>query len=559
MKKSVKAVLMVLLSAVLVLTSVTYQKASAYTPPYTTVKIGLFFGSSALPSANLQNATGLGSGYQFGILDANRQFTPLGAATSETKISMLRDTNMFYNSGGNKYEPGSEGGVVVGCYHIRLGGTFASYPEAFAALGGNPAGFVRYSNGAFLAMVGNYISAEAASAAIGANGITNGSVDCGSSSTVTVVRTGTNTILFEFDYGTAYWLVVMPVSADGSRCKTWFKNELYYGGFQYARIGGEDLTVINVVNVEDYVKGVIPYEMISSWPLEAMKAQAVCARTYAMANLGKHSGFDLCTTEDCQVYFGTEGANATTDAAVEQTAGQYLTYNGTLCQTYYSSSDGGATECSENVWSQAIPYLRGVVDPYEVDIASAAPGYKWTVTYNQSEITSRMRSKGYSCGTIVSLAVTQYTDVGNAYKVTLTDDGGKKFTFTKGESIRSALGVKSIRFSINGAGAGANDIYVNGGGETISGGLSSSYAVGQSGISELLGQNKVYAITGTGETVAVGATETQQNTSGVFTIQGTGHGHNVGMSQWGAYSMAKHHNMTYEQILRFYFTGAVIG
>ena len=92
-----------------------------------------------------------------------------------------------------------------------------------------------------------------------------------------------------------------------------------------------------------------------------------------MANLGKHTGFDLCTTEDCQVYYGTEGANATTDAAVDQTAGQYLTYDGALCGTYYSSSDGGATENSENVWVKAVPYLRGVVDPYEANIASIAP------------------------------------------------------------------------------------------------------------------------------------------------------------------------------------------
>ena len=411
----------------------------------------------------------------------------------------------------------------------------------------------------FFAMLGNYISAEAAGAAMGAYGIAGGTIDCGSSSTVTVVKTGTNKILFEFDYGSAYWLVIMPMSLDGSKCQTWFKSRKYYGGFQYARIGGEDVTVMNVINIDDYVKGVIPYEMSSSWPLEALKAQAVCARTYAMANLRKHTGFDLCTTEDCQVYKGTEGANATTDAAVDQTAGQYITYNGELCGTYYSSSDGGATENSENVWSQAVPYLRGVVDPYEADIAGTAPGYNWTVNYSQSDITSRLRSKGYSCGTIVDLTVTQYTDVGNVYKVTLTDDTGKKFTFTKGESIRSALGVKSIRFTINGAEA-PGSLYVNNSSTTLSGGLGQYYAIGQSGLAELLGQNNVYAITGTGDVVAVGAGTTQQpSTPGVFSLRGTGHGHNIGMSQWGAYSMAKYHNMTYYQILTFYYTGVSVG
>jgi stage II sporulation protein D len=111
--------------------------------------------------------------------------------------------------------------------------------------------------------------------------------------------------------------------------------------------------------------------MSPSWPLEALKAQAVCARTYVMASR-KHSGFDVCTTECCQVYQGIGRANATTDMAVDQTAGQYMTYNGELCVAYYSSSDGGATENSENVWNEAIGYLRGVVDPYEADIADTA-------------------------------------------------------------------------------------------------------------------------------------------------------------------------------------------
>ena len=133
---------------------------------------------------------------------------------------------------------------------------------------------------------------------------------------------------------------------------------------------GGDLIVYNLVDIEDYVKGVIPYEMSNSWPIEALKAQAVCARTYAMASR-KHSGFDLCTTECCQVYRGVGLANDTTDSAVEQTAGQYLTYNGELCVTYYSSSDGGATENSENVWTAAVGYLKGVIDPYEADIADS--------------------------------------------------------------------------------------------------------------------------------------------------------------------------------------------
>lgn len=556
MKKTVTIGFTIILTICMILSSLSFQSANAYAPRYTMLKIGIYSGSNALPSANLQNVTGYGSGYQFGILDDNRQFVPIGADTTETKISMLRDRNMVYDGSANKYEPGTTGSVVVGCFHIQLNTAFGTYGEAMAAVSGYESGFVKYANGQFYGCIGNYISAEDTNTAISIYGIANCTVTSGTSSTITVVKTGTNKILFEFEYGNAYYFVVMPVSQDGTKCQTWFKGYRYYGGFQYARLDGGDVCVFNYVNIEDYVKGVLPYEMANTWPLEALKAQAVCARTYAIANIGKHSGFDICTTEHCQVYRGVGASNALTDSAVDQTAGKYLTYNGQLCVTFYASSDGGATENSENVWAESVPYLRGVYDPYEADITSIASGYSWKVTYTSTEITERLRNKGYNCGTIVNMEVSQYTDVGNVYKVTLTDENGRKFTFTKGESIRIALGVSSIRFSINGS--GSNDIYVNNSNGKISGGLQSSYAIGGNGLTEILGKTNVYAITGSGDTVAVGSGETSTATPGVFVIEGTGRGHNVGMSQWGAYSMAKFHSKTYDQILKHYFTGTII-
>jgi stage II sporulation protein D len=560
MKKTAKLALTVLMASAVLLTSFTLQNAKAYTPPYTTVKIGLYYGGSALPSANLQNVTGSGSGFEFGVLNDQRQFTPFGASTPETKISIIKDKNMVYDSANNCYTEGTSGGSLVGCYHIQLGGGYGTYGEAQAAALQFPDGFVKYSSGTFYACVGSYISSDDAGAASMTNGAA-GTIICGNDSTVTVVKTGTNKILFEFEYGNAYWLVVMPVSPDGVKCQTWFKGYRYYGGFQYARLGAGDLTVINCIDVEDYTKGVIPYEMVGNAPLEAYKAQAVCARTYAMANLGnkhKGNGFDLCTTEDCQVYRGIGAATDVTNMAVEQSAGMYMTYGGQLCIAYYSSCDGGATENSENVWKDAVPYLRGVADPYEADIASTASGYKWTVTYTPAEITARLQGKGYKIGNITKMAVTQYTDIGNVFKVTVYDDVGGSLTFAKGDTIRSALGVSSIRFSING-GSGTQDTYVNSNGEKITGGLGTFFAIGGNGIPELLGQNNVYAITGTGETVAMGPDAPQASTPSTFVIKGTGKGHNVGMSQWGAYSMAKFHNMTYDQILSFYFTGVTIG
>ncbi|UOO36853.1 SpoIID/LytB domain-containing protein [Oscillospiraceae bacterium CM] len=517
------------------------------------MKVGLYYGSSALSSANLQNVTGAGSGYQFGTLDGSRQFVPLGVSTAETKLTVLRDRNMVYDSAVNCYTPGSAGTIVVGCYHVQLNTSYATFASAQAAAAAYVKSFVKYSCGSFYVCIGEFISQDEAASYITANSIQNAAVTSGTSNTVTVVKTGTDTILFEFENGTTSYLVIFPLSSGGAKCQTWFKGYKYYGGFQYSRPSGGDLTVINCVNIEDYTKGVIPYEMSNTWPVEALKAQAVCARTYVLANIGKHSGFDVCTTEDCQVYRGVSLSNATTDAAVDQTAGKYLTYNGQLCVAFYSSCDGGATENSENVWASAVPYLRGVADPYEKNITSIASGYYWTVTYTSSSITQRLRSKGYNCSTIVSMAVTQTTAVGNVYKVTLTDDTGKTFTFTKGESVRSALGVSSIHFTITTS--GSDDLYVNGSGSVLTGEQETYYAVGGSGVPALLGQGQLYAVDGSGSTVPVGG----ESTDKTFVISGAGKGHNVGMSQWGAYSMAKYYGKTYDQILTFYFTGVTVG
>lgn len=149
-------------------------------------------------------------------------------------------------------------------------------------------------------------------------------------------------ILFEFDCGSELSLAVEPRGED---TLTWFKGYTYRGGFEYTRRDGGELTVINVVDIEDYVKGVLPYEMSGSWPLEALKAQAMCARTYAASHFDSMSTYNCDVTNDTysQVYRGTNASTSATDAAVEATAGLYITYDGELIDAMYCSSNGGGT------------------------------------------------------------------------------------------------------------------------------------------------------------------------------------------------------------------------
>ena len=570
MKPAVKRLRFTALAVMLCMLAGLYAPASrAYTPSVSALKIGLYHGADALNSANLQNVTGSGSGYDFGYFDSGRNFVPVGAYTDEIQITMMKDRTMTHTviDGRAEYREGIEGNVTVGAYHIVLDGSFDTFGAA-KALADEYSGyqtFVKFDSGRFAVCTGSYITrpdaeGAAASMPIGVAGITSGTAN-----TISVVRTGSNEILFEYDNG-ATPLGIMPRSVGGEKCVTHFRGYRYNGGFQYTR-GGTDgnLTVINVVGIEDYVKGVVPHEINPTWHIEALKAQAVCARSYVLAYLNRHgsSGFDTCTTEHCQVYFGRGQANESSDRAVDETAGMYMMYNGSLARPYYSSSNGGASENSENVWNDAIPYLRGVIDPYEADVAQRIKDYNWTVTYTPAEITQRLRDRGYNAGTIVSMEVTDYTPTGNVLRVTLKDSNGTSWRFRGRDEIIRALGVSSIRFNIGNTSFQPSSIFINGPDNTLGGGT--SYAIGGDGQTVAIPGGSLYAITGSGETEIVtgGGTAADRSSdngmvNGVFTIKGTGRGHSVGMSQWGALSMAEHHGKTYLEILNFYFTGVTI-
>jgi stage II sporulation protein D len=182
----------------------------------------------------LQNVTDFGSGYQFGILDANRAVYNPSVSHPITKISVLRVKTWSTTSSAINTTRERRAALSSLFIIIQLDTAILDYDEALSAVSGYESGFVKYSSGNYFALIGNYISAEDTNAAISANGISGCSVNCGTSSTVTVVKTGTSKILFEFEYGSAYFLVVIPVSTDGTKCQTWFKGTKYYGGFQYS-------------------------------------------------------------------------------------------------------------------------------------------------------------------------------------------------------------------------------------------------------------------------------------------------------------------------------------
>ena len=166
---------------------------------------------------------------------------------------------------------------------------------------------------------------------------------------------------------------------------------------------------------------------------------------------------------------------------------------------------------------QNLPYLTGVVDIYEPSVADKTGKYNWTVTFTKQELKDILHKKGYLCDDIVDFYVAEYTPTGNVYKITFLDAAGKSWSFVIDSSttIASASGA----YAVDGAG-------------------------------------NITAITGTPYVITGSGTEQLVSSSAgnSFTITGSGWGHNVGMSQWGAYAMAEQ-GKTYDEILKFYFTG----
>ena len=552
------------------------------------IRVGLASSSShndqgQMEAAHLQNASGCGSGYRFGYYDDDLSFVELGRTGSDiNQIAMLKTQNLYYgyDSAQSKYTYSTQitSDVLVGCYHIRIPGSYSSYDDAAAEAANWEDGFVAWINGEYQVRVGDYPNRSETEAAISSLG--QGEVVATSGYGVVAVETGTDNILFQFDMGEGQVFAVLPDVTGAADPQTWFLGFKYRGGFTYQRLtSGGDLTVANVLDLESYVKGVVCYEMGREWPLEALKAQAICARTYALVNLGTHDslGFDLCNTDYCQVYHGTGsgrtdyGPSETSDRAVEETAGEVLWYEDTLAETYYSSSHGGASESAYYIWGTNMdkyPYLCGVEDPYEQLVADSNAYSSWTVTYTAEELQSRLRSYGFGNNTSLDYLELTYSELGNVIQVAIHWTNGQSNTITQRSSntIRGVFNLRSIRFTVNGqtvssgtSGSGDGSYTVNGS-ETISG-TDGLYVISGSGTVSQAGED-LYVTSGSGSVSPLegGSSGTNQGGGTVtvsgdtYVFEGAGWGHQIGMSQYGANAMARQ-GFTGEEIVEFYFPG----
>ncbi len=257
--------------------------------------------------------------------------------------------------------------------------------------------------------------------------------------------------------------------------------------------GGIDL--INTLNLEEYLYGVVPKEMSPGWPLEALKAQAVVARTFALYQKEKNreSEFDVSATTMSQVYGGFEAETASAIRAVDNTKGQVLYHNGKRILAYYHSNSGGATEDAKNVWTADIPYLKGIPDEYSMN----ASGYRWTLSLAPGDLSIALAGGGIRVGEIHDIVPVDVSPSGRIVKLkVLHSDGEAVF---RSNDFRLRMNPQSLKSTL-------------------------------------------FVMTKEGDRIR---------------FDGRGYGHGVGLSQWGAYEMARR-GFSCRDILKHYYWGIEI-
>ena len=219
-----------------------------------------------------------------------------------------------------------------------------------------------------------------------------------------------------------------PISVDGAP----------YRGKLTVSATGKLVQVIDVVGLEQYLKAVVPSEVPSDWPPEALEAQAVAARSYALANLAKGRPFDLYGDTRSQVYGGIDAESAPTNAAVAATRGQVVLYNGTVADTLFFSTSGGRTASALEATGTAVPYLVSVPDPYD----TLSPYHDWGPVV----MDTANAAKELKLSAPISDVELQNGPSGRVSSVTVSSADDSQATLT-GEQVRAGLDLRSTWFT----------------------------------------------------------------------------------------------------------------
>ncbi|NMB33076.1 MAG: SpoIID/LytB domain-containing protein [Clostridium sp.] len=555
-----RTILLVILTVLVSLSHSFVVTTYAYSNIPVEVRIGLFFNDSqtgqySAVSSFVANANG---GLSIGCF-ANGKLDHLMEYQQGTPLVVSKDS--FYIKSDDKtteYDPSLEQtlkGEKMGPYHVKIGDVFADYASLGSELlkiqeKGIDA-YPVYDDG-WQIWTGFYVDENDAEMAVlylisPILGEKDYKVISPSPSRISVSSEGGKTVLL-FD-SKSHVFTIKP----GGESKPGFirldgdDSKRYRGRIEVQRFLGSDMTLINVLPMEEYLYGVVPCEIQAGSHPEALKAQAVAARTYTVNNLKKYErlNFNMCATTYSQVYRGFNGEAGATSKAIDDTRGEIVTYEGKPASIFYFSSSGGKTEDVKNVWgSDGYPYLVSVEDKYE---SGKSWHYNWENSFTAQRIKEIMVGRGFNIGDILGIHITKRSEAGRAVEVVLRGSKGERVY--KNSLTRDFLSLDSQWYDII---TDADTLVKKNELPPSRIQIAGKKIMTATGLKTLDTSKKtVKALLTEGATKIIPLTPT------VYTFKGKGWGHAVGMSQEGAKGMAEA-GFTYDKILTHYFTGTKV-
>lgn len=530
-------------------------------------------------------------------------------AILEENVDVLLDA--YYN---NKYliQEGYNSDCIIGPYHLKLTDyEYADYNTAKSNADSLTANygfnFYPFYNGStFNIYAGNFVSNEAASGK--RNTLLQYGVNCeivnGLNKYISVYNTNNNVVLM---YASNYNIYFSSYNND-LMCNSIIIDKNTYRGMMSFSTEESRLVSINRVSLNYYLYGVIANEISAVWHIEAIKAQVLAARTYAVANINPNSslGYDMQDNQNDQVYGGYGSEKSITNACVDDTDGKMIYHDGKLITAFFHSTSGGRTENSENIWMTPLPYLKAVDDPY----SNISPYTTWQKSLTKENLLNIAREINPNVTEVYNVVVTDVSENERVLQCIISTNTGD--ISLKKENVRATIGydvLLSSWFTITTdcdvflisensfmaqQGKTQDDNIL--GKDNLLGSDNDSSTVtddnllndsllgddeapqNQENIEDNTGSNKQnpddkrvslsdkYFISSSGTSkinsnalslISSSGTSKLSTVPTVYYFDGRGWGHGIGMSQYGAKKMAEE-GFTYDQILKHYYTGVEI-
>ena len=326
---------------------------------------------------------------------------------------------------------------------------------------------------------------------------------------------------------------------------------------------------ILTINVEDYLLGVVPFEMGDSFPLEALKAQAVTARTYALRKSGSSGAYDVEDTTNDQAYRGRTTSSPLSEQAVTETKGLCGVYRGALASCFYSASNGGQTELGQHVWPTDAPDAYGYMDmrddPYDLENRNSVvkrytlqkkPGEKGIGEALHQALTTAMGEQLSALGVEVDGELVRFDEIQSVEAVTPKYDGDSRLMTELRFTVKISVRDYTFRQTPSPQLAASSTPHAD---ETPAPTATPAFSPYRKVKETVTVTLPIFteAERAMGLSINVSQNEliTVSDIGSAFLIESRRFGHGVGMSQRGAEQMARQYGMTYKQILAFYYPG----